>query len=64
MERNVKTASGIERTAKDGIPVFDGTCEVLPFFREEAIQYMFIFEADKPYLVSSSSTSRSAVRRP
>ena len=50
MDKNVKAASGIERTAKEGIPIYDGTPELLPFFREEAIQYMFTFEAHKRYL--------------
>ena len=50
MERPMKAASGIERTAKEGIPIFDGTPEMLRYYREEAIQYMFTFETHKRYL--------------
>ena len=49
-EKSFKAASGIERTSKDGIPMFDGTPELLPYYREEAIQYMFTFETHKRYL--------------
>ena len=50
MEKPLRTASGIERTAKDGIPIFDGTPELLPYFREEALTYLFTFETHKRYL--------------
>ena len=50
MEKPLRTASGIERTAKEGIPIFDGTPELLPYFREEALTYLFTFETHKRYL--------------
>ena len=50
MEKPVKSASGIERTAKDGVPIFDGTPEMLPYYREEAMTYLFTFETHKRYL--------------
>ena len=50
MEKPVKSDSGIERTYKDGIPIYDGTPEMLPYYREEALNYMFTFETHKRYL--------------
>ena len=50
MEKPIRSASGIERTAKDGVPIFDGTPELLPYYREEAMTYLFTFETHKRYL--------------
>ncbi|CAE7339695.1 unnamed protein product [Symbiodinium pilosum] len=69
MERPYKAASGIERTAKEGVPIFDGTPELLPYYREEAIQYMFTFETHKRYLAGPrlakelSGVARTIVRK-
>ena len=69
MEKPQRAASGIERTIKDGIPLFDGTPELLPYYREEAIQYMFTFETHKRYLAGPrlakelSGVARTIVRK-
>ena len=50
MEKPQRAASGTERTGKEGVPIFDGTPELLPYYREEALQYLFTFETHKRYL--------------
>ena len=57
----------ITRTS-DGIPQFDGSPELLPLYREEALQYWMSFERHKRYLAGPrlvkelSGVSKVAIR--
>lgn len=44
------SGQSISRT-HDGIPIYDGSPELLPLFREEALQYLMTYEHKKRYLV-------------
>ena len=44
------SGQSISRT-HDGIPIYDGSPELLPLFREEALQYLMTYEHKKWYLV-------------
>ena len=60
-------AGSISRT-HDGIPIFDGSPELLPLYKEEAVQYLMTFEYRKRYLAGPrlvkelQGTAKTAVR--
>jgi len=53
---------------KDGVPKYDGTPELLPLYKEEAVQYLMTFEHKKRYLAGPrllqelEGTAKVAVR--
>lgn len=57
----------IQRTG-DGVPKYDGTPELLPLYKEEAVQYLMTFEHKKRYLAGPrlikelEGTAKVAVR--
>ena len=59
---------GIQRSAQ-GVPIFDGSPEGLPAFREEALQYLMTFEHHKRYLAAPrlvkelQGVAKTSVRR-
>ena len=60
-------AGTIQRTS-DGVPIFDGSPELLTLYREEAVQYLMTFEYKKRYLAGPrlvkelQGTAKTAVR--
>ena len=62
-------AGTIQRTS-DGVPIFDGSPELLTLYREEAVQYLMTFEYKKRYLAGPrlvkelQGTAKTAVRNP
>ena len=62
------TEASIARNA-EGVPIYDGSPETLPLFREEALQYLMTFEHHKRYLAAPrlvkelQGVAKTAVRR-
>ena len=62
------TEPSIARNAQ-GVPIYDGSPETLPLFREEALQYLMTFEHHKRYLAAPrlvkelQGVAKTAVRR-